>query len=61
MNEEKVTAVPVLTMKKKVTISMAPHSGSISLPTRTSVKMSTTTSHRWISRKQWVSAVHSQK
>ena len=53
--------MPVLTMKKKVTISMAPHSGSISLPTRTSVKMSTTTSHRWISRKQWVSAVHSQK
>ena len=34
---------PVLIMKKKVTISRAPHRGSINFPTNTSVKTSTTT------------------
>lgn len=35
--------MPVLMMKKKVIISRAPHRGSISLPTSTTVKMSTAT------------------
>ena len=35
--------LPVLTMKKKVIISSAPHNGSISLPTSTTVKISTAT------------------
>ena len=71
---------PVLIMKKKVTISRAPHRGSINFPTNTSVKTSTTTynniiscwpdilnqkkyltSQKWISKKQCVKAVHSQK
>jgi hypothetical protein len=33
----------------------------MSLPTSTTVKMSTRTSQKWISRKQWERAVHTQK
>ena len=54
-------ATPELTTRKKVIISNVPHSGSKSLPTKTTVTMSTTTSHQCISRKQWVNAVHNQK
>ena len=53
--------VPVLTMKKNVTISKTPQSGSINFPTKTKVIVSTTTSQKWISKKQWVRAVQTQK
>merc|ERR1719233_2090746 len=58
---ELARATPMLVMKKKVIISRAPQRGSISFPTSMTVKMSTTTSQKRISRKQCESAVQIQK